>query len=143
MKKYIFIISYLIFNFSSAQKVEKVFLEFNSDSNEFCDISKKDRGRYHSIVDTKKFIKTKSSLKNYSYRFYICKELFLSDKESDTCSINYLHNIKFSKIEDLKKKVYDTNPLYPYKVFPNLYLVEKINDSTIVKYKVKWEYYVE
>lgn len=87
---------------------------------------------------------SKGVKKNGNITFYICKEMFYSDqKEIDTCKIEYLKNVKMSDLSILKKDVNRTNPLYPYKVYPNLYLVEKISDSTIVKYKVKWEYYIE
>ncbi|WP_430409133.1 hypothetical protein [Kordia sp.] len=89
-------------------------------------------------------IYTKGIKKNGEITFYIRKEMFSSNvKKTDTCVIANLKNIKMSNIEDIKKEVNKINPLYPFKVFPNLYLVEKINDSTIVKYKVKWQYYIE
>ena len=66
-----------------------------------------------------------------------------NNNKIDSCRIEYLKNINMSNIDILIKKVNKTNPLYPYKVFPNLFLVEKINDSIIAKYKVKWEYYIE
>ncbi|WP_046758702.1 hypothetical protein [Kordia jejudonensis] len=94
-------------------------------------------------IGTEKIFR-KEKKKEGNIKFYIKKEMFLSNKkQSDTCTIDNLKNIKVSKIEDLKKDVNKINPLYPYEVFPNLYLVEKINDSTIVKYKVKWQYYIE
>lgn len=143
MKKYIYIILVLSFKFSFAQKEQAVYLKFDSKSEESCQIQEKDKGRYHNNKKQKKYIKNKSSSKDYSYRFYICKELFLAYKKIDTCNIKYLNNIKISKLIELKKVVEKTNPLYPEKIFPNLYLVEKINDSTIIKYKVKWKYYIE
>ena len=82
--------------------------------------------------------------KNKDIIFYIYKEKFyFKAKEVDTCKIECLRSIKISDLKKLKKEVNKRNSLYPYKVFPNLYLVEKINDSIIVKYKVKWEYYIE
>ena len=142
MKHYIYLFL-LVFNTSLAQNKENYYLKFDSKSEEICQVSKGDRGRFHSIKNTKIYVKNKSSKKDYSYRFYICKELFLAGNEIDTCSIKYLKNIKISKIEELKEIVNKENPLYPHIVFPNLFLVEKINDSTIVKYKVKWKYYIE
>lgn len=78
--------------------------------------------------------------------FYIKDKVFkfnLKTSEADTCNIKYLNNIDLSDIKTLENEVNKVNPYYPFKVFPNLFLVEKINDSTIVKYKVKWEYYIE
>lgn len=142
MKNYLFIILFIFFYYSFTQEEKRIFIEFDSNSkSETCKISKEDRGRYHTISETKKF--TKIVQKNGNIDFYICKELFSHKKEKDTCNSNYLRNIKFSKIEDLKKTISKINPLYPSKVYPNIYMVEKINDSVIVNYKVKWEYYIE
>ncbi|MFK7749124.1 MAG: hypothetical protein AB8B65_12085 [Kordia sp.] len=144
MKRYILIAFILFFYISNAQNEKEYFLLVDSESNELCQVSKKDNGRYHSKTNTSDtYLKTKSSLKEYSYRFYICKELFLSNTKIDTLSINYLKDVKISDITDLKEAVAKTNPLYPFKVFPNLYIVEKIDASTLLKYKVKWKYYVE
>jgi hypothetical protein len=68
---------------------------------------------------------------------------YAKSTEIDSCNIKLLKVIKFSDLKTLDKEVNQVNPLYPYKVFPHLYLVEKINDSTILKYKVKWEYYIQ
>nr|WP_099565240.1 hypothetical protein [Gaetbulibacter sp. 4G1] len=92
----------------------------------------------------KKKVYIKEFKKNGNIIFYIGKEMLsLDKKEIDTCRVEYLKNIKISDFNTLKKDVNKINSLYPYKVFPNLYLVEKVNDSVIVKYKVKWEYYIE
>ena len=143
MNKYILIAYCLFLNYSFSQESKKVFIRFNSKNNELCEISKYEMGRYHTVEKVKKYVKSKSHLEKYSFRFYICKELFLAKNEIDTCSTKYLNNIEFSRIEDLRKTVSKINPLYPSKVFPNLYLIEKISDSTLAKYKVKWQYYVE
>ncbi|MDW5290834.1 hypothetical protein [Formosa sp. PL04] len=141
MRKYIYIILVLSLNFSFAQKEQAVYLSFNSKNDEFCQVQEKDRGRYHAVENTKKYLKIEQ--KNGEIDFYICKELFTSKKEIDTCDRTYLNKIKISKIEELKKVVDKTNPLYPDKVFPNLYLVEELNDTTIIKHKVRWKYYIE
>lgn len=83
--------------------------------------------------------------KNEDIVFYINDNMFKYYKrnEIDSSKIKHLNNSNFSKLKSLKKKVNEVNPYYPYKVFPNLYLVEKINDSLFVKYEVKWEYHIK
>lgn len=89
---------------------------------------------------------TKGVNKNGNVTFYMGREMLLFNKKNnkiDSCRIEHLENIKMSNIGTLIKKVNKTNAFYPYKVYPNLILIEKINDSIIAKYKVKWEYYIE
>ena len=138
-KRFPIILLHLFFSLIYAQNKETIYLNFDINSKETCR-TLKDGGGY---LNVKKFQKIKQ--KNGDLDFYICEELFLFKRnlEPDVCSIKQVKNIKISKIEDLKKIVDKENPLYPYRVFPHLYLVEKINDSTILKYKVKWEYYIE
>lgn len=140
MKKLILLTLLLIISqkvLSQANK-KKVYVYFDSFSNKMYS---------YEIGDGKKGkekVYTKELKKNGNITFYIGKEMLsLNKKEIDTCRVEYLKNIKISDLNTLKKEVNKINSLYPYKVFPNLYLVEKINDSTIVKYKVKWEYYIE
>lgn len=132
------ILAFLFLSISYAQEKETVYLNFDLNSKETCKTPKEGGG----YLNIKKFRNIKQ--KNKDIDFYICKELFLfkSGLKPDTCTIKYLKNIKISKIEDLKKIVKIENPLYPFKVFEKVYLVDKINDSTIVKYDVKWEYYI-
>lgn len=138
MKKLILLLTIIFFQFSFSQSKEKKFIIFDSSSNsEF----KEELGNGKKGI-RKTFIKEYKDYGNIT--FYIGKEMFhFDEKEVDTCKIEYLKKIKISDLNILKKEVNNVNPLYPYKVFPNLYLVEKINDSLIVKYKVKWEYYIE
>jgi len=141
IKKLIFIISiFPILLFSQEQKKETVYLLFDTNSIDTYTFETGDG----KVTSRAVYIKENKKYKNIN--FYIGKELFTFNKkknEIDTCTIKHLKNIKISKIEDLKKIVNKINPLYPFKVFEKLYLVEKINDSTIVKYDVKWEYYIE
>ena len=141
IKKALLVLTFLFFCIAYTQEKETVYLNFDLNSKEMCK-TLKDGGGY---LDIKKYQKIKSQSKKSNYRFYICDELFLFKRglKPDTCTIKYLKNIKISNLINLKIEVNKINPLYPYKVFPNLYLVEKINDSIIVKYKVKWEYYIE
>ena len=125
------------FCFSQEKAPQKTYLYFDSSSEKTYSIEvngKKTTEQFYS----------KGIKKNGDITFFIDKEMFyFNKKEVDTCKIEYLKNIKISDLNTLKKEVNKTNSLYPYKVFPNLYLVEKINESLIVKYKVKWEYYIE
>jgi len=123
--------------FSQIKEQRKKYLHFDTTSE-----------KTYSIEVNGKIVKesfyTKGINKTGTIKFYIGKEMFSSIKqEIDTCKIEYLKKINISDLNSLKKEVNRKNPLYPYKVFPNLYLVEKINHNEIVKYKVKWEYYIE
>ena len=125
------------FCFSQEKAPKKTYLHFDSLSEKTYSVE------VNGKITTEQFY-SKGIKKNGDITFFIGKELFyFNKKEVDTCKIEYLKNIKISDLNTLKKEVNKTNPLYPYKVFPNLYLVEKINESLIVKYKVKWDYYIE
>ena len=137
--KNIIIIIILISHFCFSQKKtqQKTYLHFDSSSEKTYSVE------VNGKTITEQFY-SKGIKKNGDITFFIGKEMFyFNKKEIDTCKIEHLKNIKISDINNLKKKVKKINPLYPYKVFPKLYLIEKINDLLIVKYKVKWEYYIE
>lgn len=138
MKNITFIIILISqFCFSQQKVQQKTYLYFDASSDKTFSVE------VNGKIITEQFY-SKGINKNGDITFYINKEMFyLKKKEVDTCKIEYLKNIKISNLSNLKIVVNKINPLYPYKVFPNLYLVEKINDSIIVKYKVKWEYYIE
>lgn len=137
MKNILIIICFTQFCFCQTKKEQAVYLNYDSNSKitYLVEINgKKVKEKFYSM----------GIKKSGEITLYIGREMFSSHiKKNDTCKIDYLKNIKFSKIENLKNEVKKINPLYPYKVYPNLFLVEKINDTTIVKYKVKWEYYIE
>ena len=141
MKNYRFFLILIIFsNFNFSQSKERKYLMFNIFSSENYEYEigngkKETRDMY--IKETKK---------NGDIIFYVKDKMFRYYKktnEIDTCNVKYLKNITFSNLRSLEKKVNNINPYYPYKVFPNLYLVEKTSDSLLIKYKVKWEYYIE
>lgn len=141
--RYLYIFICIWSNFCLTQNKETIFLYFDASSKESCNIPQSQKDRYNEKPNLKKFVKI--AQKDRNIEFYICKEQFLYRKEDkrDTCKISLLNTIKFSKIDDLMRKVNKVNPLYPDKVFKNIYIVEKINDSSFVKYKVKWQYYIE
>lgn len=121
-------------------KEETIYIQFNSHSNKVYSYETSN-GKY-----AKEMIYRKEKKGNGNYHFYIGKELFSFNSKKniiDTCSVEKLKHISFTPIKKAKKKVDKTNGLYPYKVFNKVFLVEKINDSVIVKYDVKWEYYIE
>ena len=132
-----------VFENSIAQQKEVVYLLFDSKSESPCIIPESQRGRYHSEIDKVKDLKLKQ--KDGSVVFYICKESFHWDNNSkiDTCVNKNLEKIRFSNLSDLIRTVNNENPLYPNKVFKNVYLIEKVNDSVLLKYNVDWRYYVE
>ena len=143
MKVLVNILFCLCFLGLSAQKKQTIYLMFDSKNQESCTLSKGDRGRFHNTNETKKY--EKISTQNGEIDFYLCKELFTLNKKEkvETYPIGYLKNFKFSRLQDLKKVVNKENPLYPHKIFKKVYIIEKINDSIIVKYDVKWRYYIE
>lgn len=141
MKKLKFLLLFIVYsNLSFSQSNENKYLMFNSLS---------ETNYEYEIGNGKKEIRKvfiKEPKKNGDIIFYIKDKMFRYYKkanEIDSCSLKHANDITFSTLKSLETKVNDINPYYPYKVFPNLYLVEKINDSIIVKYKVKWEYYIE
>lgn len=129
----------MFFSSIYAQEKETVHLNFDLNSKETCKVLK-DGGGY---LNVQKFKKIKQ--KNGSIDFYICEELFSFKRNlnPDIRNIKHLKSIKISQIEDLKNIVNKINPLYPHDVFKKVFLVEKINDSTIAIYDVKWQYYIE
>lgn len=139
-------IVFLVYGFVFSQEKQSVYILFDSSNDEPCIVTKNDSHKFNEASsNSKKHEKIKSNSNEYMYRFYICKEQFLLKKETkvDTFSIDYLKKINTSKISTLKKIINDINPLYPSKVFDKVFLIEKINDSTIVKYDVIWQYYIE
>jgi hypothetical protein len=141
MKNLKFLLLFIVYsNLSFSQSNENKYLMFNSLS---------EANYEYEIGNGKNEIRKvfiKEPKKNGDIIFYIKDKMFRYYKkanEIDSCSLKHANDITFSTLKSLETKVNDINPYYPYKVFPNLYLVEKINDSIIVKYKVKWEYYIE
>lgn len=140
MNKTIVVFIFFLYQFCFSQgNEENTYILFDTSSKK----------EYFVEVDGKmikeKFYR-KGINKNGNITFSLGKEMLSfikKDNKIDSCRIEYLKIINISNIDNLIKKVNNTNPLYPYKVFPNLFLVEKINDTIIVKYKVKWEYYIE
>ncbi len=138
-------ICFLAITFYNAigQQNQKIYLNFNSLSQEICIIPQNDIQNYHDKSEVKKY--QKEIQKNGEVLFYICGELFILPKNTkiDTCAIPELKNIYLSDIFKVKKIVDAINPLYPEKVFEKVYLIEKINEKSFVKYEVKWKYYIE
>lgn len=87
----------------------------------------------------------KEEKKNGVVVFFIENNRFVfTPLDSQTyCKRVKRQNVVFSDVDSLLTIVNKTNPFYPYKVFPNLYIVDSITDDEIMKYKVKWEYYIE
>jgi hypothetical protein len=128
---------------ANGQQNQKIYLNFDTLSQEICIIPQNDIQNYHDKSEVKKY--QKEIQKNGEVLFYICGELFILTKNTkiDTCSITELKNIYLSDIFKVKKNVDAINPLYPEKVFEKIFLIEKINEKSFVKYEVKWKYYIE
>lgn len=132
--------------YAKEQSQKEIYIYFEENSTEICNIPNEQKGRYHGDKKIEKYKKIKSSDSNKdSYQFYVCNELFIfeNEKRIKKCGTNYLDNVQFSNIKDLIVIVNNKNPLYPFKVFPNIYIVEKANEKEIFLYKVKWQHYVE
>lgn len=138
----LFFLSLNIYN-AIGQHKQKIYLNFDSLSQEICIIPQNEIQNYHDKSEVKKY--QKEIQKNGEVFFYICGELFILPKNTkiDTCAITELKNIYLSDIFKVKKNVDATNPLYPEKVFEKIFLIEKINEKSFVKYDVKWKYYIE
>lgn len=140
------LVSLSLSSFAMGQSQKPIYIYFEENSSEMCTIPSEQRGRYHGDKRVKKYKKINSAEKNnYSHQFYICNELFIFANKGKIkkCGIEYLDEIKFSDIQELTTTAYNKNPLYPFKVYPNIYIVEKANENEIYLYAVKWLYYVE
>ncbi|MFD2727495.1 hypothetical protein [Hyunsoonleella rubra] len=137
MKIIVFVVS--ICHFCYSQTNNNTYLYFDKLSGKTYTVEingKKENEKFYS----------KGVKRNGDITFHIGKEMFLflrNKNKVDSCKIEHLKSIKLSDVDNLVKVVNKINPLYPHKVFPNLFLVEKLNDSIVLKYKVKWEYYIE
>ena len=82
---------------------------------------------------------------NGTIDFYIDKQFFewKGSRRKDTCTIEEINRITFSNMGNLIKKVEETDPLYPSRVFEKIYLVEKLGSNQFVKYDVVWRHYIE
>jgi hypothetical protein len=85
------------------------------------------------------------SLVNGHSKFFIKGELFmvLNHKNIEILNENNLKNTNFSSIDKLKIKVQKENGYYPYKVYPDIFLIEKVSENKYQKFKVKWVYHIE
>jgi len=131
---------------AKGQHTNEIYLYFDKNNSELCEVPISQQGRYHGKKQVRRYEKIESSQnKNDRDRFYICNELFIPEKDSriKKCKINYLKAIEFSHIDDLIEIVNKENPLYPSKVYPIIYLVEKINKREMLIHEVKWQYYTE
>ncbi|AUC74278.1 hypothetical protein [Olleya sp. Bg11-27] len=141
--KYIYItLTFLLISISvfSQEKVNKIYILF--------DIESKREFSYENgsgnTETTKVFVKEKKN--NGKVDFYIEKQLlkfYNKRKELDTICFNNFEDLKFSNIKELRRVVDKKNPLYPYKVFNNIFLVEKLSEDKFLQYSVRWENYIE
>ncbi|MGG8498101.1 hypothetical protein ACQY1Q_16975 [Tenacibaculum sp. TC6] len=128
----------------SQENKETIYLLFNNDNKKTCKVETEFSHDNDGVIDgyktTGKY--RKKNTKNFIY-FNICDEKFSFNRKKnkvDTCNIYYLKNIKFSTIDYINKKVKSSNLGYLFKnsIFKNIYIIEKISEKTIVKYKVSW-----
>lgn len=80
------------------QSHKEIYLYFEEDSPEMCNIPKEQQGRYHGDGKVKKYEKIKSSTNNKdSYQFYVCNELFIfdNDKTIKRCGTDFLKKSNF------------------------------------------------
>lgn len=135
-------ILYLLLIGNTDQQKKDIYLHFDSNSKEVCNIPKSETDRFHG---ESKVMMYEKNVNPDKYSFYICNELFeFRNKEKiDTCQISYFDKIEFSEIEDVRELAKRINPLYPGKAFRNIYIVEEIDDSLAVSYLVEWKYYIE
>ncbi|MGB6269763.1 MAG: hypothetical protein WBF67_12220 [Olleya sp.] len=97
-----------------------------------------------STETSKVFVKEEKN--NGEVDFFIKKELlkfYNNKKELDTICLNHFKDLKFSIIEELRKIVDKKNQLYPYKIFNNIILIEKLSEDKYLQYRVRWEFYIE
>lgn len=131
----------LLLLFSGQTRV--VYLFFDASSPSTCEVGPEMAGRFHESKSVKSFEKAKS--KTGDIRFYLCKELFQYASSDGVAEISEteLAKLEFSDLDNLIKKVSKENPLYPSKVFPIIYIIEKGEGKSYLKYPVEWKYYIE
>lgn len=132
--------SFLLFfaNTSSvifAQEKE-AYLFFNQDKSEKIKVINED-GETSEIDKYRKIIQ-----ENGNIDFYIGQEVFTHYPKSkiDTCKNAVLKHVKLSKVCDLYKTWEKSGLFLNTNVFNTIYILEKENDSFIIKYEVKWQY---
>jgi hypothetical protein len=131
----------LVLLFSGQTRV--LYLFFDATSTSTCEVGPEMEGRFQESKRVKSFEKVASS--SGDIRFYLCKELFQYASSDGVAEISEteLSKLEFSDLDDLIKKVSKENPLYPSKVFPKIYVIEKGEGQTYLKYPVEWKYYIE
>ncbi len=136
MKHIIIVIIFFSSTFSFSQtKKETAYIFFDKTSKETCEIEDGDG----NLLKVNKYRKVKE---NKRIKFLICNEVFLLKENTmiDTCSIDNIINIKFQTVEELNKEISSLDKLYFFKnnEFENIYIIEKISESKIIKNKVYW-----
>jgi hypothetical protein len=115
------------------EKKEIVYLLFDAQSKEKCQVPVEGKG--HQKLN--KF--RKEAQGEYIY-FKICDESFSTHKTKslkDTCSITYLEEIELVDLNYLIKK-YNSENEFKHHVFDKIFFVEKISKDVVVKYQVTW-----
>ena len=117
---------------------EPKFIYFDGSSNE--NYTKEDGS---GNTNSEKLFQ--KSLVNGHLKYFIKGELFmvLNHKNSEILNEDDLKNTNFSSIDKLKIKVQEENVYYPYKVYPDIFLIEKVSENKYQKFKVKWVYHIE
>lgn len=147
----ILILFFLLVNNSIfAQSNPPIYLLFNENSKELCDVHQTRTGRLHTVKNIRKY--TKAERSNGNIYFDICGELFIYDESKMDKRIvckDFLKDKKLMNYEELVgflNEMQDKYPMgykYPSKEYPKIYIPIKLPNHTITLYEVKWEYYIE
>lgn len=139
MKSLLLISQLLFFTFSYSQEKE-IFLLFNSTVQpQTCNWNEKDKVK--NEYEKGSIIKNSKELTTYYINHELFQEIPSQKSSIHPCSI--IKRLNFSDINELKAIVKKKNPLYPFKVFPNIYIIEKLHGDNYKMVKVKWLHYIE
>lgn len=127
----------------SQEKKDPIYIYFNSSSDQQCTLTEEYLNTQGNSKNLKMF--EEAIQQNGDIFFYVCGALFeySSNTPIDTLSISSKPNFEFADFNKLIKIVEKENPLYPGSVFENIYIVEKMKDKKMLKYKVQWKYFIQ
>lgn len=144
----IFILLLLNSNLYSQDKKESVYLLFNTNSDERCEIeveySSDNDGKLDGYQTVKKYRKSESLSpfnNNYCINFNIGNEEFSHNKARrtiDTCSIDKLKQLKLVDIEYMLEKWRNPPMEFKHHVFEKIFFIEKISKHKITITEVVW-----
>ncbi|WP_140160664.1 hypothetical protein [Algoriphagus antarcticus] len=110
---------------------EATYLFFNAQSDSICQLHPDMKGRFHKTENVKQFNKAKNN--DGSVIFYICNEKFSYSIKNFEAAVSLseveFYKLKMSNLNELIEVVNKDNPLYPDKVYGNVFIIEKTKEG--------------